>query len=401
MRIAYFDCIAGISGDMALGALIDAGADFDALREELTKLPLESFDVETEQIETFGLWATRVEVRAPTAGVIRTYSSIRTLLDSAALPPQARDLAQRIFRRLAEAEARVHRKEVELVTFHEAGGVDSIVDIVGTALALTMLGVERVFSSAVPTGLGMTKTEHGMMPIPAPAVVELLRGAPLYSKGVPVELVTPTGAAILAATAEGYGELPMILVGSVGYGVGTHRLEFPNVLRVLIGDEAETRREAETGGADPADTKEIVLETNVDDLNPEVYGYVLEQLLSAGAQDAWLTPVVMKKGRPAVTVSVLCSPQRVEAMRAILFRETGTLGVRTTEISKRALSREVVKVETSHGAVGVKVGMFEGRPVTVAPEHEDCARVAREAGVSIREVYEEAARLARDELADR
>ncbi len=401
MHVAYFDCIAGISGDMALGALVDAGADVDALRDELTKLPLEPFDLETELVETFGLWATRVEVHAPTAGVIRTYSSIRTLLDSAALPPRARDLAQRIFRRLAEAEARVHRKEVELVTFHEAGGVDSIVDIAGTSLALTMLGVERVFSSAIPTGLGMTKTEHGMMPIPAPAVVELLRGAPLYSKGVPVELVTPTGAAILAATAEGYGELPMMLVGSVGYGAGTHRLEFPNVLRVLIGDQAEARHGAETSGAEPADTKEIVLETNLDDLNPEVYAYVLEQLLSAGAQDAWLTPVLMKKGRPAVTVSVLCSPQRVEAMRAILFRETGTLGVRTTEISKRALAREVVKVETSHGAVGVKVGMFEGRPVTVAPEHEDCARVAREAGVSIREVYEEAARLARDELAER
>ncbi|HSL67473.1 MAG TPA: LarC family nickel insertion protein, partial [Actinomycetota bacterium] len=241
MRLAYFDCIAGISGDMALGALIDAGADFDLLREELAKLPLEPFDIEVQDVEMNGLHAKRVEVRATAAGIIRTYASIRTLLDSAHFPPDALDLGQRIFRRLAEAEARVHRKEIDLVTFHEVGAVDSIVDIAGTALALTMLGVERAFSSAVPTGLGMTRTDHGAMPIPAPAVVELLRGAPLYSKGVPVELVTPTGAAILAATVEGYGELPLMSVQSIGYGAGSHRLDFPNVLRILVGEEAESR----------------------------------------------------------------------------------------------------------------------------------------------------------------
>ncbi len=395
MRLAYFDCIAGISGDMALGALIDAGADFDLVREELAKLPLEPFDIEAQDVDTSGLHAKRVEVRATATGVIRTYASIRALLDSAAFPQDALDLAQRIFRRLAEAEARVHRKEIDLVTFHEVGAVDSIVDIAGTALALTMLGVERAFSSAVPTGLGMTRTDHGAMPIPAPAVVELLRGAPLYSKGVPVELVTPTGAAILAATVEGYGELPLMSVRSVGYGAGSHRLDFPNVLRVLVGEEVESRGAAPPA---PSDSSEVLLETNVDDLNPEVFEYVIEELLAAGAQDAWLAPVVMKKGRPAVTVSVLCSPERVDAMRGILFRETGTLGVRSTEVAKRALDREVVKVETAHGTVAVKVGLFEGRPVTVSPEYEDCAKVAREAGVPARRVYEEASRLAREQL---
>jgi uncharacterized protein (TIGR00299 family) protein len=268
VRLAYFDCIAGISGDMALGALIDAGADFDLLREELAKLPLEPFDIEVQDVEMNGLHAKRVEVRATAAGIIRTYASIRALLDSADFPADALDLGQRIFRRLAEAEARVHRKEIDLVTFHEVGAVDSIVDIAGTALALTMLGVERAFSSAVPTGLGMTRTDHGAMPIPAPAVVELLRGAPLYSKGVPEELVTPTGAAILAATVEGYGELPLMSVQSVGYGAGTHRLDFPNVLRILVGEEAESR-----GAAPPAprDSTEVLLETNVDDLTPEVF----------------------------------------------------------------------------------------------------------------------------------
>ncbi len=395
MKVAYLDCIAGISGDMALGALIDAGVDFEALKQELSKLPLERFDIDVEDVETYGIHATRAIVTAPAAGVIRTYASIRSLLDAADLPPEALQIAQRIFRKLAEAEAQVHRKEVDLVTFHEVGAVDSIVDIAGTALGLSMLGVERTFASFVPTGLGMTKTEHGAMPIPAPAVLELLRGVPLYSKDVPVELVTPTGAAILAAMVEGYGEIPPMRVDSVGYGAGTHKLDFPNVLRIIVGDEEPTSGAPRLSAGR---TGEIVIETNVDDLTPELYEYVLEQLLAAGAQDAWLTPIVMKKSRPAVTISVLCSPQHEEALEAILFRETGTLGLRGSSVTKRALEREMVKVETSHGSVAVKIGTFEGRHVTVAPEYEDCARLARDAGVPAREIYEEAVRLVREAL---
>ena len=395
MKIAYFDCIAGISGDMALGALVDAGLDFEELRGALVELPLESFEVELEEVETYGLRALRVGVRSAAAGVIRTYSNIRSLLDGSGLPPDALRLAQRIFRRLAEAEARVHRKEIDLVTFHEIGAVDSIVDVVGVAFGLSTLAIERVFSSAIPTGMGMTRTEHGAMPIPAPAVVELLRGAPLYSKGVTQELVTPTGAAILAATSEGYGDMPLMRIESVGYGAGTHRLDFPNVLRILVGEE-EPVRDRSAGGV-PAGT-DVVLETNIDDLNPELYEYVLEQLFAAGAQDAWLTPVVMKKSRPAVTLSVLCSPDKEQTMRAILFREAGTLGVRSMPVTKHALERDTIKVETSLGAVGVKIGFLEGQPVIVAPEYEDCARVAREAGVPVRDVYEEASRLARGTL---
>jgi uncharacterized protein (TIGR00299 family) protein len=394
LRIAYFDCVAGISGDMALGALIDAGADFEVLRDGLGKLPLEPYEVEVEERQSGGLRATKVTVRAEATALVRTYSSIRVLLDSAPLPAAAKATAQRIFRRLAEAEARIHRKEVELVTFHEVGGIDSIVDIVGTALALDQLGIERVFASAVPTGTGMIRTEHGLLPLPAPAVVELLRGAPMYSRGVSVELVTPTGAAILAATAEGFGDLPLMEVESVGYGAGTHELEFPNVVRVFVGVEARHR------GAGPAPSGEVVLETNVDDLNPELFAYVLERLLEAGAQDAWLTPIVMKKGRPAVTVSVLCAAETEADLRRILFRETGTLGVRSTPVSKFALDRTMLSVETSAGTVAVKVAMLDGRPVTVAPEFEDCARVAREARVPARDVYEEALRLAREQLVE-
>ena len=396
MRLLYFDCIAGISGDMALGALVDAGVDPDALREALGSLPLEPFSVEFEETESGGMRATRAVVTCETAGVIRTYASIRDLLEQAELPDAARELAQRMFHKLAVAEGAVHRRDVEQVTFHEVGAIDSVVDIVGTAVAFTMLGVDRAFSSSVPTGMGMTKSEHGAMPIPAPAVIELLRGAPLYSRGVPVELVTPTGAAILAATVEGYGELPAMRIESVGYGAGTRRLEFPNVLRVLIGEEAGERAvdKRSVGGS----TEELVIETNVDDLNPELYAFVLERLLDGGAQDAWVTPIVMKKGRPAVTISVLCSHDQADALRETLFRETGTLGVRATVVHKRALERTSLQVETAHGRVGVKVGYLNGRPVTISPEFEDCARIARESRIPARDVYEEAARLARETL---
>ena len=398
MRVLYFDCIAGISGDMALGALIDAGADLEPIRSGLMSLPVEPFDLDVEQVESNGLRATKVDVRTGAVSVIRTYANIRSLLELAELPLDAKGVAQRIFRRLAEAEAMVHRRELEQVTFHEVGAVDSIVDIVGTALALSSLGVDRVFASAVPTGFGMVKTEHGSLPIPAPAVVELLRGAPMYSRGVPVELVTPTGAAILAALVEGFGELPRMRVERVGYGAGSARLDFPNVVRVLIGEE-DLSVETDGDGQTPAGA-ELVLETNVDDLNPELYGYVLERLFEAGAQDAWLTPIVMKKGRPAITISALVSPQRQEAIRQVLFREAGTLGVRSTAVDKHVLEREWVEVSTSHGVVRVKIGRLEGKPVTLAPEFEDCVHLAREAGIPLREIYEEAIRLAREAVTE-
>jgi len=396
MRLLYFDCIAGISGDMALGALIDAGADLEPIRKGLEGLPVESFELDVEQVESGGIRATKVNVRTSTDGLIRTYASIRSLLDMAEMPLDAKAMAQRIFRRLAEAEAVVHRRDLDQVTFHEVGAVDSIVDIVGTSLALASLKVDRVFASAVPTGMGMVKTEHGLLPIPAPAVMELLRGAPIYSRNVSVELVTPTGAAILAALVEGFGEIPHMRIEHVGYGAGSARLDFPNVVRVVVGEADPSA----TAAADTVSGSELVLETNVDDLNPELYAYVLERLFAAGAQDAWLTPIVMKKGRPAVTISVLASPSREEAIRQVLFRETGTLGIRSSVVDKQALEREWVEVATRNGSVRVKIGRLEGNTVTVAPEFEDCVKVAREAGVPAREVYEEATRLAREAIGE-
>lgn len=315
MRVAYFDCVAGISGDMALGALIDAGADFDELHSRLTSLPIEPFYIEREEVETAGVRATRVNVRAGTRGVIRTYASIRALLDGAGLPEDVRNQAHRIFRRLAEAEARVHRKEVDLVTFHEFGEVDCIVDITGAALALSMLGVERVFSSPVPTGLGMVRTDHGAMPIPSPTVVELLRGVPLYSRGVPFELVTPTGAAILAAVAEGYGDVPMMRVEAAGYGAREFRMDFPNVLRVLVGQEEARALPLPAG---PPLRAGNPLEFNVEGAEPAEFQDLLEHVMAAGADDAWLTPVVTRNG-PGVRVTVRCHPDRENAIREAIM----------------------------------------------------------------------------------
>ena len=399
MRIAYFDCIAGIAGDMALGALVDAGADLEDIAARLSRLPLDPFEIEAEDVETHGMHALRVHIRTGPGSVVRTYANIRGLLDDAGLPPEAHALASRIFRRLAEAEAVIHRRDVDSVTFHEVGAVDSIVDITGTALALTQLGIERVFASPVPTGLGMVRTQHGSMPIPAPAVVELLRGAPLFSRGVPMELVTPTGAAILAATVEGFGDMPMLRPDAVGYGAGSVRADFPNVLRVIVGEEDSSRRAAPAAAVDLGEgTTEVVLETNVDDLAPEIAAYALERMLAAGAQDAWLTPIVMKKGRSAFTLSALCSTDREDELRDLLFRETGTLGIRTSRVEKRSLDREHLSVATAHGSVRVKVGSIAGAAVSVSPEFEDCARVAREASVPLRDVYDQALRLAREEL---
>ncbi len=237
MRLAYFDCIAGVSGDSAFGALVDLGTDVNELRAHLGTLPLEPFELEVEQVDEHGVPATRIVVRAARAGIVRTYASVRALLDASDLPADALALAHRIFRRYAEAEARVHRRDIESVTFHDLAGLDAIVDVAGVALGLTMLGVERVFASAVPTGLGMSRTGHGAIPIPTPTVVELLRGAPMYSRGVAAELTNATGAAILAATVEGYGELPPLRIEAAGYGAGPARLDFPNVTRILVGTE--------------------------------------------------------------------------------------------------------------------------------------------------------------------
>ncbi|HVL91321.1 MAG TPA: nickel pincer cofactor biosynthesis protein LarC [Actinomycetota bacterium] len=391
--VAYFDCFSGVAGDMTLGALIDAGVPLDEIEAGLAKLPIEPFELEVTRVERLGISAIGVRVRAADTGVLRTYAAVRALIEQAELAERPKELALTIFRRLAEAEAKVHGKEVSRVAFHELGSVDTLVDIVGASIALDLLGIEEVHASAVATGMGMIRTDHGIYPVPGPAVVELLKGAPMYSRGIPTELVTPTGAAILAATARSFGDMPQIRVKTVGYGAGTRELEIPNVLRVIVGEMVAD----EQFGPVPA----VVLESNIDDMNPELYEYVLERLFSVGAQDVWTTPIVMKKGRPAVTLSILCGPAEEQAVREVLFSETTTLGLRRRAVEKWMLPREVITVQVEGGTVRVKVARaFGGRVTGASPEYADCVRVAREAQRPLKDVYAEAAAAARALLTD-
>jgi pyridinium-3,5-bisthiocarboxylic acid mononucleotide nickel chelatase len=390
--VAYFDCFSGIAGDMVLGALVDAGVPLEVIAAPLEKIPLEPFQLETTRVVRHGIAATAVRVRIAESGVLRTYASVRALIDEAPLSERAHGLALDILQRLAEAEASVHGKDVAHVPFHELGAVDTIVDIVGAAIGLDHLRVERVHASAVATGMGMMKTDHGLLPIPGPAVVELLKGVPIYSRGIPSELVTPTGAAILAATATSFGDLPAMHVEHVGYGAGTRELEIPNVLRLMVGRSAD---EETAFGPIPA----VVLEANIDDMNPEFYEYVIERLFAAGAQDAWLTPITMKHGRPAATLHVLCGPGDEIRCRDVIFAETTTLGLRRRPIEKWTVPRELVTVELDGGSVRVKIARNATGAITgIAPEYADCAALARESGRPLKQVFADAYAAATEQL---
>jgi uncharacterized protein (TIGR00299 family) protein len=316
MRLAYFDCFSGISGDMALGALVHAGADLAAITDVLASLPIEDFAVETEDVDLRGISALRVHLRTGPQSVIRTYAGIRALLDETDLPAEVRRTAQRVYRRLAEAAAVVHGKEPEQVTFHEFGERDCLVEVVGCSLALHLLEVDRVFASPVPTGMGMVRTEHGMMPIPSPVVLELLQGVPTYSRGVPVELVTATGAAILAAVSEGYGDMPVMRADHVGYGAGHVRLDFPNAVRVVIGQEQ--RAGAGAGGAprlaDIIAGSDVLIQAVATEVRAGERDRLLETLIHAGAIDAWAGDAIGPKGRHRTTITVVVSPGAREAV---------------------------------------------------------------------------------------
>jgi pyridinium-3,5-bisthiocarboxylic acid mononucleotide nickel chelatase len=378
VTFAFFDCFAGVAGDMVLGALLDAGGSAEALRAGLAGVPVDPFELEVTGVERGGIAATHVRVRARRSPVIRTWGYLRGALGEADLPAPVRDRSLAIFGRLAEAEARIHRKPVDQVHFHEVGAVDAVVDVVGSALLLDDLGVAEVWASPVATGTGLVRGDHGVLPVPAPAVLELLRGVPIYSGGVAAELTTPTGAAILAASAARFTELPPMRVAAVGYGAGTRQHdELPNLLRVLLGERTEDDAAGDGG---------LLLEANLDDMTPELGPWVLQRLLEAGAADVWFTPIHMKKGRPGITLSVLCAPGTDAAVRELLWRETSTLGVRGLPVRKWMLERRVITVEVPGGKVRVKLGLDGGRVVNVAPEYADCARLASETGRPLKDV---------------
>lgn len=329
MRVAYFDCFSGISGDMALAALIHAGADPAQITESLSALPIEGFSVETEDVELRGITALRVHISSGPQAIIRTYAGVKELLDRTGLPAEVGRTAHRIYRRLADAAAIVHGKDPELVTFHEFGEVDGLVEIVGCAIALHQLEVQRVFASPVPTGMGMVRTEHGIMPIPSPVVMELLQGVPTYSRGVPVELVTATGAAILSAISEGYGDMPLMRADHVGYGAGHLRLDFPHAVRIVIGEELQAGARA-AGAVRLADLmagSDVLIEAMLDDLDTTGRQRAIEALLEAGASDAWVTEAVGTGGTSRAMVSVLAPPNRRDGILEAL-RSQGASGVR-------------------------------------------------------------------------
>jgi uncharacterized protein (TIGR00299 family) protein len=381
--VAWWHCFAGIAGDMALGALVDAGADLSLIERELVALPVGGWSLRAEPVLRSGVSATHVRVQVRDTQVVRTYSHIVGLITEARLPTRARDRALAAFGRLASVEAELHRRPVSQVHFHEVGGLDAIIDIIGTAVALEILGVDEVRASPVAQGTGMVSTAHGMLPIPAPAVVALLAGAPTYGTAIPFELCTPTGAALLASLVKVWGPMPAMTISSSGFGAGTRELEgMPNVVQVVVGSLSSA------DGADPAGSEGqplVELQANIDDVTGEILGATLSALMAAGALDAWITPVTGKKGRPAHVVSLLCDPASVGRLRQVLADETGTLGIRAQTWQRWSYSREFASVSVGGYPVRVKRG-----PRRIKAEHDDAARVARLVGLPVREVARQA-----------
>ncbi len=377
MKVAHFDCFSGISGDMVLGAVIDAGVPADAIRAALASLGL-PITLEVETVKRCGFRATKATIHATDEEDYRFLPDVQKIIASSTLTDRQRDLATRIFTKLAHAESAAHGMPLERVHFHEVGALDSIADILGAAVGLDLLGVDTFTGSSVPTGSGTVKCAHGIMPVPTPGTLALLHGVPLSKFTAKGELTTPTGAAILTTVVTSWTDAPAMTVERVGTGAGTKDfLEHPNILRLLVGEAA---------GAGSSDTV-VVLETNLDDCTPEVIGFTTERLFAAGALDVFTFPIQMKKNRPGVLLSVIASPETAEACEAILFRETATFGVRRHTATRGKLHREGVTVDTPFGPVKAKKGWREGVEI-VTPEYEDCARIAREQNVPLRSVYD-------------
>jgi hypothetical protein len=383
MKTLYFDCFAGASGDMILGAMVAAGVEPGYLREQLSLLPVSGFDLTFETVNRSGLSATYARVETAHEHKHRHLSDIKQIIEASALKEAVKQRAVQIFTRLAEAEARVHNEPVDHVHFHEVGALDAIVDVVGAAICFDALRIDRFICSPIHVGSGMVKMAHGQFPVPPPAVTELLKGVPFYATEIKGELLTPTGAAIITSVCSEYGPIPRITTEKSGYGAGTREYQdFPNVLRVLIG---------ETKDAGAADERLWMIETNLDDASPQIIGHVMDRVLESGALDCFFTPVQMKKNRPAVLLSVLCGAGEKETLMKLLFTETTTLGVRSYEVTRRALQRSVVRVETPYGPIDVKVAHLDGRVVNEMPEFEQCRQAAAKTGVPLK-VIEEAAR---------
>jgi uncharacterized protein (TIGR00299 family) protein len=375
--VAWFHCFSGIAGDMALGSLIDAGADLDDVRELCGRIPVGGWALDAESVQRGGVGATHVIVHTEESGVVRTAGHISALIEEARLPERVRRRALGTFDALAQAEGHLHRRPPEQVHFHEVGGLDAIVDVVGTCAALELLGVDEVHSSPVANGIGMIRAAHGLLPNPAPAVVELLRGAPTFGVDIAAELTTPTGAALLAANVSRWGPIPMMTIATTGFGAGSRDLDArPNLTQVVVGTLSESLQ---------AGQPVTLLEVNVDDATGETLAHTITMLMEAGAHDAWVSSILMKKGRPAHTVSALCDPSLAAQIARTLTSETGSLGVRGQTLERWPAARREDEVDVDGAIVRVKVG-----PGRIKVEHEDAARAARRLRLPLREVVSRA-----------
>ena len=382
MKIAYFDCFAGASGDMILGCILDAGVDFDSFVRELTKLNLSGFKLAKSGLNRNRIGATSIEVDVQEKQPERHLSEIRQIINASSLSASVKEKSVQIFTRLAEAEAKIHRTTPEKIHFHEVGGVDAIVDVVGAVIGLELLGIEKVFVSAFPCGFGFVECSHGQIPVPAPAAIELLQGFKIIQRPIEGEMVTPTGAAILTTLAQPTDKFPEMHLKKIGYGAGKTEFPYPNLLRILIGEaKIESLPELEYL---------TILEANIDDMNPEIYTYLFDLLFKKGALDVFLTPIIMKKNRPANMLSVLTCEENILQLSNIILRETSTFGLRQRKIQRRKLERQIEKIETKFGSVNVKIGRIGDEIVQVAPEYDDCAILAQKNNRPLKEIYDQA-----------
>jgi len=384
MRIAYFDCFSGASGDMIMGALLDAGLSLDRLKEELSKLHLSHYEVQVEKVVKRGIGGSQASVVVDDHHHHhhhRHLSHITEIIAKSDLDDAVKTRSIEVFGRLAEAEAKVHRTTVEHIHFHEVGAMDAIIDVVGAIAGLAALGIERVYCSPLHVGSGTVECAHGILPVPAPATAELIKGKPFYSTGVAGELLTPTGAAILTTVSSGFGPMPAMTLEQIGYGAGTGEPAIPNLLRLLIGEARDELRDYER-------EQVAVLETNIDDMNPQMYDYLIGRLLDLGALDVFLNPIQMKKNRPGTLLSLICQPHLVERLADFIMRETTSIGLRWRLDNRLKARRKIREVQTDYGVVRCKVAETENEIINVSPEYEDCKRVALERNVPLKEVME-------------
>lgn len=386
MKIAYFDCFSGISGDMTVGALLDAGLKIETLEKELKKLGLSGYQLEVNKVTKKGISATKFKVKIKEEGVERRFKDILTILEESKLDEEIKKETKKIFFNIAKAESKIHQKDIDKIHFHEIGGLDSIIDITSAVIGIKTLGIDEIYSSDLPVGKGFVKCAHGVIPVPAPATLELLKNIPTYSGGIESEMITPTGAAIISTLAKSFGKRPVMKIERIGYGAGEKEFTIPNLLRVCIGEKT---LKDENLKDDYVRDEVVLIETNIDDMNPEFYDYIMDQLFSQGALDVFLTPIQMKKNRPAHMLSIIVYEQNLKEILEVLFSESTTLGVRVRKIKRLRLNQQNFMAETKYGKIKVKVGMFKGEIKNIAPEYEDCKKMAKQHQVPLKEVYEE------------